>query len=107
MKKIAITGLLLLSSTAVFSQDPMPSAESLEHVFPAQDNYSPYADRNFPTQVFWGDTHLHTGLSMDAGAFGATLTPVDAYRFATEEQVTSSTGQNEQAVGFSRSRRSL
>ena len=27
----------------------------------------------FPTQVLWGDTHLHTGNSLDAGAFGARL----------------------------------
>ena len=43
--------------------------------FPAHKNYSPYAGRNFPTHVFWGDTHLHTGDSMDAGAFGARLAP--------------------------------
>jgi hypothetical protein len=43
--------------------------------------------------VYWGDTHLHTGMSMDAGAFGARLTPSDAYRFARGEEVTSSTGQ--------------
>ncbi|MHC4350994.1 MAG: DUF3604 domain-containing protein, partial [Planctomycetota bacterium] len=48
--------------------------------------------RNFPTQVFWGDTHLHTGMSMDAGAFGARLLPEDAYRFARGEELTSSTG---------------
>jgi hypothetical protein len=55
--------------------------------------YSPYADRKFPTQPFFGDTHLHTAFSMDAGAFGARLTPRDAYRFARGEQVVSSTGQ--------------
>jgi hypothetical protein len=32
-------------------------------------------------------------MSLDAGAFGATLTPDDAYRFARGEEVTSSTGQ--------------
>jgi hypothetical protein len=32
--------------------------------------YSPYAGRNFPTRPFFGDTHLHTSFSMDAGAFG-------------------------------------
>jgi hypothetical protein len=42
--------------------------------------------------VYWGDTHLHTGMSMDAGAFGARLTPADAYRFARGEELTSSTG---------------
>jgi uncharacterized protein DUF3604 len=55
--------------------------------------YSPYAGRNFPTRPFFGDTHLHTSFSMDAGAFGARLTPRDAYRFARGEQVISNTGQ--------------
>ena len=55
--------------------------------------YSPYADRKFPTRPFFGDTHLHTALSMDAGAFGCRLTPRDAYRFARGEQVMASSGQ--------------
>jgi hypothetical protein len=55
--------------------------------------YSPYAERNFPTRPFFGDTHLHTSFSMDAGAFGARLGPRDAYQFAKGEQVTSNTGQ--------------
>jgi hypothetical protein len=55
--------------------------------------YSPYAQRNFPNRPFWGDTHLHTAISFDAGAFGARLLPPDAYRFAKGEEVISSTGQ--------------
>ena len=55
--------------------------------------YSPYADRKFPTRPFFGDTHLHTGFSMDAGAFGCRLTPRDAYRFARGEQIMASSGQ--------------
>jgi hypothetical protein len=74
------------------AQDPVPPAEALEGAFPAQKTFSPYAGRNFPTQVFWGDTHLHTGMSMDAGAFGARLTPDDAYRFARGEELVSSSG---------------
>lgn len=58
-----------------------------------QKPYSPYAERGFPTQTYWGDTHLHTGLSGDAGMFGCRLGLEDAYRFARGEQVTSSTGQ--------------
>ena len=86
-------GLLLIGGAGVASaQDPVPPPESLEGAFPAQKHFSPYAGRNFPTQVFWGDTHLHTGMSMDAGAFGARLTPEDAYRFARGEELTSSTG---------------
>jgi hypothetical protein len=55
--------------------------------------YSPYADRDFPTRPLFGDTHLHTSFSMDAGAFGARLSPRDAYRFARGEQVMASSGQ--------------
>jgi hypothetical protein len=55
--------------------------------------YSPYAGRNFPTRPFFGDTHVHTSFSMDAGAFGARLGPKDAYRFAKGEEVTASSGQ--------------
>ncbi|MGH0028816.1 MAG: DUF3604 domain-containing protein [Myxococcota bacterium] len=55
--------------------------------------YSPYADRDFPDRVFWGDTHLHTSFSMDAGAFGNRLGLDAAYEFARGQQVTSSTGQ--------------
>jgi hypothetical protein len=85
--------LLTVTGGVVYAQDPMPPADSLEKAFPAQKHYSPFAGRNFPTQVFWGDTHLHTGMSMDAGAFGARLSPEDAYRFARGEELTSSTGQ--------------
>jgi hypothetical protein len=70
---------------------PAPTSAA-QGAFPAQKHFSPYAGRNFPTQVFWGDTHLHTGMSMDAGAFGARLLPEDAYRFARGEELTSSTG---------------
>jgi len=56
--------------------------------------YSPYAGgREFPQRVYWGDTHLHTIYSFDAGAAGTRLTPEDAYRFARGEEVTTNTGQ--------------
>ena len=55
--------------------------------------YSPYADRTYPSRPLFGDTHLHTGVSMDAGMFGARLRPRDAYRFARGEQVMASSGQ--------------
>ena len=61
--------------------------------------YSPYAHRAFPERPLWGDSHLHTTLSMDAGLFGNRLPPRDAYRFARGEEVVSSTGQ---AVRLSR-----
>lgn len=66
---------------------------TLEKVFPTKPNYSPYAGRNFPTRPLFGDTHLHTSFSMDAGAFGCRLGPRDAYKFARGEEVTASSGQ--------------
>jgi hypothetical protein len=62
-------------------------------VFSSKPNYSPYAGRKFPTRPLFGDTHLHTAASFDAGAFGARLGARDAYRFARGEEVTASSGQ--------------
>ncbi|KRW97192.1 DUF3604 domain-containing protein [Paracoccus sp. MKU1] len=55
--------------------------------------YSPNAGRNFPDRPLFGETHLHTTLSFDAGTFGARLGPRDAYRFAKGEEIVSNTGQ--------------
>jgi hypothetical protein len=54
--------------------------------------YSPYPKQSFPNRVLFGDTHLHTAYSTDAGMIGNTLGPEEAYRFARGETVTSSTG---------------
>ena len=67
--------------------------ETAGKAFPAKPPYSPYAGRTFPTRPFFGDTHLHTSLSFDAGAAGARLGPKEAYRFAKGEQVMASSGQ--------------
>lgn len=56
-------------------------------------NYSPYADISYPTSVYWGETHLHTSVSPDAGLVGDRLSPDEAFRLARGEQITSSTGQ--------------
>jgi len=55
-----------------------------------EKSYSPYAGKTYPQNVYWGDTHLHTGMSMDAGAIGCRLSPEDAYRFASGEEMISS-----------------
>jgi hypothetical protein len=68
--------------------DPQTTSKALN-----TRGYSPYAGRKYPTQVFWGDEHVHTGWSADAGAAGATLGPEEALRFARGEEVVSSTGQ--------------
>jgi len=68
------------------------SEEELSKLYPGK-GYSPYAQRSFPNKIYWGETHLHTGLSLDAGLFGCTLGHEDAYRLAIGEEIKSSTGQ--------------
>lgn len=62
----------------------------------AEDSYSPYANQPYSTNVYWGDTHLHTNLSIDAvdtyNPMGKGLSPEDAYRFARGEVITAHNG---------------
>ncbi|HSR91723.1 MAG TPA: DUF3604 domain-containing protein, partial [Gemmatimonadales bacterium] len=76
---VAVTTLLATaiwaaSPPAAYAQDTgtLDSASAAK-AFPAKPPYSPYAGRNYPTRPLFGDTHLHTSFSMDAGAFGARL----------------------------------
>jgi len=90
----ALVGALALPTIVAAQADAgAPDKAKLEKVHPSKPGYSPYAGRTFPTLPLFGDTHLHTAFSMDAGAFGARLTPKDAYRFARGEEITSNTGQ--------------
>lgn len=68
------------------AQDSLPSIPK------KKPNYSPYPEQTFPNQVYFGDTHLHTSNSPDAGMIGNMLDPEQAYRFARGETVTSTTG---------------
>ena len=68
-------------------------SELVDKGFSKKPTYSPYAARSFPTRPLFGDTHLHTSFSMDAGAAGARLTPRDALRFARGEELMASSGQ--------------
>ncbi|MEH6650723.1 MAG: DUF3604 domain-containing protein [Motiliproteus sp.] len=92
-KALSVPLTLLIMATPVIAQDSgIPSVEVLEGLYPGKA-YSPYADRHFPNNIYWGDTHVHTGLSLDAGLFGNTLGHDEAYRLARGEQIKTSTGQ--------------
>ena len=58
----------------------------------AREDDPPNFGRDYPILPLWGDTHLHTQLSMDAGAMGTLRTVDDAYRFARGEEVVSTSG---------------
>ena len=75
----------LALSAGAFAQDAPPPVDR-------KVQYSPYPQQTFPNRVFFGDTHLHTSYSTDAGMIGNRLGPEDAYRFARGETVKSSTG---------------
>ncbi|WP_294222530.1 DUF3604 domain-containing protein [uncultured Shimia sp.] len=85
---LSVTGLTL--STSVVAQEYSTKKEDTEVVL-APDGYSPYAGRNFPQVPLWGDSHLHTMVSVDAGTM-TRLSQEDAFRFARGEEVTTTHG---------------
>ena len=94
---LAITAVLLPS--AAVAEDKKLGGQVGEMSLTAEDvslfkreHFSPYAGRKFPNRPLWGDTHLHTSNSLDARAFGVTLDPAQAYRFARGNEITTSHG---------------
>ena len=85
MKQYILTVLLSSVAVAGFAQDvPPPISGDRE--------YSPFPAQDFPDQALFGDTHLHTSYSPDAGMIGNTLSPTEAFRYAKGETLTSSMG---------------
>ncbi len=93
---IVVIGSLFLSMGAV-AQDSQTTgtdfAVDANNVSARGPNYSPFVGQDHPDRVLWGETHLHTSYSWDAGLVGNTLNPDQAYRFAKGEQVVASSGQ--------------
>ena len=71
------------------AQDIMPAEDAFEA---PKREYSPFVDDHFPIRPLFGDTHVHTSWSADAGMLGGTLGPDTAYRFARGETVDSRDG---------------
>ena len=75
---------ILLASRVV--AETLPEETSAKH-------YSPNVGKSYPANVYWGDTHVHTNLSVDAYNFGnRKLGPEEAYRFAKGKIVTAHNG---------------
>ncbi len=91
---IAVSVALCLFGTAALAEPVgiTTSKESLSAAYRGEV-YSPYAQRSFSTFPLWGETHLHTGYSMDAGLFGNRTLHETGYRFALGEEVIASSGQ--------------
>jgi hypothetical protein len=83
----AFVVLIVLSTYAgEYGQD-----KDIVHENLSKKQFSPYAGRGFPTEVLWGDTHLHTMVSVDAGTM-CRVGQEDAYRFARGEQIQTTHG---------------
>jgi hypothetical protein len=91
-KRSTIALVLALTAIAlpVLGQDQIPSKDAVAGKH-AKVEYSPYVGREYPTQVFWGDTHLHTSVSVDAGTM-CRLGQEEAFRFARGEEVVATAG---------------
>jgi len=86
MMKVALAVSLTLALVGqAAAQDVPPPGEKTVR-------FSPYPEQTFPNNVYFGDTHLHTSFSTDAGMVGNIRGPDEAYRLARGEVITSSFG---------------
>ena len=85
---LILPGMALASEDGTHNLITKDDAKDFE-----EKSYSPYVGRNFPTKPLFGDTHLHTAISLDAFGAGNKLGAEEAYRFARGEEVRSATGQ--------------
>ncbi|MCE2391393.1 MAG: DUF3604 domain-containing protein, partial [Proteobacteria bacterium] len=72
---------IVLTLAALVLAGPSPAAEPQSSAPPRCADHDPHK------RVYFGDLHVHTGLSMDAYMFDTRLGPDDAYRFARGEEV--------------------
>ena len=98
MKKTLITTIVI--PIALLALAPTVAAQLPPQIVKGvQPEYSPYVNESFPQRVFWGDTHLHTTYSPDAGMLkNFDLGPEEAYRMARGEQVTANNGMQAKLV---------
>jgi hypothetical protein len=85
-----------LAFAASLSASPYPTADADD--LAEEKVYSPYANRAYPDQVFFGDTHVHSNLSPDAGLIGTVLTPAEVFAVSSGETIRSNSGQPVQLI---------
>ncbi len=82
--------ITLVLPVVTWTQGQIPTREGVESSL-AKTEFSPYVGREYPTTVYFGETHLHTDVSVDAGTM-TRLGQEDALRFARGEEVVSTHG---------------
>jgi hypothetical protein len=82
-----VLAVLPIAAAAQPGAPSSASAGAATVAYPAADTLPP------PTQLYWGDTHLHTKMSLDANMAGnKEVGPEEALRFARGESVRASNG---------------
>jgi len=100
-KRLPLIALLFgYGLASACSSDPEPAASATvpapqqpAAARPAAAPTAAVAETDIPRNAYFGDSHVHTGWSADAGMDGAVTSPADAYRLARGEEVRSNTGQ--------------
>jgi hypothetical protein len=92
---VLILVLGFLGAGLVQAQDHIPQRE---HVKPLEKTYSPFAGEAYPKNVYWGDTHLHTSNSFDAGFINYRVGPEEAFRFARGDEIMANNGMRVKLV---------
>jgi hypothetical protein len=81
-----LTGLLLASCGGGSSTDSSAVADS------TATKTVQVPESKYPDKALFGDTHLHSSWSGDAGFSGTTVGPEETVRFAMGEEIKSSSG---------------
>ena len=98
MKKTTATAAALAMGFMVSIVPTQAAAGTAAAIGADRGEYSPYLRHDHPDRVLWGDTHLHTSYSTDAGMIGNRLGPDEAFRLARGEIVTASAGERTRLI---------
>ena len=91
--RLAALGLALTRTLTLTLALALSFSALSAHAQGTPEQYAPGYGDDFPSEVFWGDTHVHSSFSMDANTMGNTrLSPAQAYRFARGEAVVANNG---------------
>jgi len=90
------TGASLLALAACGADKGGDAAKTEATAAAGSTGTAAVAESAYPERAYFGDTHVHTGWSADAGQDGAVTSPEDAFRLARGDMVKSNTGQDVQ-----------
>ena len=92
---------LVAGALAILMSAVLPVGVAAQPAGAKTPDYSPYPGQQFPSRVYWGVAHVHTGFSFDSGMFGITLTPDDLFKVARGGEVVVDNGQRFKQIGRS------